>query len=240
MTLRHNGFGQPIGPDVPGWSGCAAPEPQAMHGRFCSVVPLDPQQHVPDLYEAFLLDPEGRLWTYMSVGPFVDLQQMEAWAEAAVADTAQPCYAILEAGTGRALGTASYLRVKPAHGVIEVGSIAYAPMLQRTPAATEAMFLMMRHVFRDLGYRRYEWKCDALNAASRAAAQRLGFTFDGMFEQAIVYKGRNRDTAWYSVLDRDWPTLEAAFAKWLSPDNFDLNGSQLHSLGICRAQVSRG
>jgi RimJ/RimL family protein N-acetyltransferase len=195
---------------------------------------MDPQQHAPELYEAFLEDPEGRLWTYMPVGPFGDPKQMLAWAEAAVADSAQPCFAILDEGTGRALGTASYLRIKPAHGVIEVGSIAYAPALQRTPAATEAMFLMMRHVFRDLGYRRYEWKCDALNAASRAAAQRLGFTFDGLFEQAIVYKGRNRDTAWYSVLDRDWPRLEVAFEAWLSPENFSADRMQQRTLAACR------
>jgi RimJ/RimL family protein N-acetyltransferase len=129
----------------------------------------------------------------------------------------------------RATGIASYLRIEPAHGTIEVGHLAFSPLLQRTAAATEAMYLMMKHAF-ELGYRRYEWKCDALNAASRRAAERLGFRFEGVFRQAVVYKGRNRDTAWYSIIDREWPGREAAFLAWLDPTNFDSHGRQRRSL----------
>jgi len=135
-------------------------------------------------------------------------------------------HAIVERKTGEAVGVASYLRIDPANGVIEVGHINYSPLLQRTRAATEAMFLMMRRVFDELGYRRYEWKCDALNAPSRAAAGRYGFRFEGIFRQATVYKGRNRDTAWYAIIDKDWPALKAAYERWLAPENFDAEGRQ--------------
>ena len=134
-------------------------------------------------------------------------------------------HAIVDNATGKAIGLASYLRIDPASGSIEVGHINYSPLLQRTPAATEAMYLMMQRVF-ELGYRRYEWKCDALNARSRAAAQRYGFSFEGIFRQATVYKGRNRDTAWYAIIDREWPALQAAFLQWLDPSNFDADGRQ--------------
>ena len=139
-------------------------------------------------------------------------------------------HAVVDRANGRATGVASYLRIEERAGVIEVGHINYAPPLQRTPASTEAMYLMMRRVFDELGYRRYEWKCDALNAPSRAAARRLGFRFEGIFRQATVYKGRNRDTAWFSVLDSEWPALKAAFERWLSPENFDEDGRQRQSL----------
>ena len=132
---------------------------------------------------------------------------------------------MVDSGIERATGLGSYLRIEPAHGVIEVGHLAFSPLLQRTAAATEAMYLMMRQVF-ELGYRRYEWKCDALNARSCRAAERLGFTFEGIFRQAVVYKGRNRDTAWYAVIDSDWPAIDAEFRRWLAPDNFDSRGVQ--------------
>lgn len=139
-------------------------------------------------------------------------------------------YAILDKKTEKAVGLASYLRIQPKVGVLEVGHIHYSPLLQKTPLATEAMFLLMRRAFDELGYRRYEWKCDALNAGSRKAALRLGFTFEGIFRQASVYKGRSRDTAWYSVIDREWPALKEAHEAWLSPENFDAQGRQLARL----------
>ena len=139
-------------------------------------------------------------------------------------------YALTERASGKAVGVASFLRITPEHGVIEVGNIVFAPCMQRTSLATEAMFLMMRRVFNELGYRRYEWKCDALNAPSRRAAERFGFSYDGLFRQASVYKGRNRDTAWYSILDRDWPAIERGYAAWLDPENFDENGAQKEKL----------
>ena len=139
-------------------------------------------------------------------------------------------HAVVDRNSGKAAGVASYLRIGPAVGVIETGHINYSPLLQRTPAATEAMYLMMRRVFDELGYRRYEWKCDSLNARSRRAAERLGFTYEGVFRQATLYKGRNRDTAWYSITDKEWPRLKYGFQAWLSPGNFDSDGCQRQSL----------
>lgn len=227
---NNNGFGQPVGPAVSGWAGTSPPPRTAIEGRLCRVEPLDPQAHGDDLFDAFSDDEDGMLWTYMAVGPFAGKDDFLAWLELA-ARTSDPLFhAIVELSTGRAAGLAAYMRIKPDIGVIEVGSITYAPRIQRTPLATEAMFLMMSRVFDELGYRRYEWKCDALNAGSRKAAERLGFSFDGIFEQALVYKGRNRDTAWYSVLDRDWPALKKAYTGWLDPENFDEQGVQKKAL----------
>jgi RimJ/RimL family protein N-acetyltransferase len=177
---------------------------------------------------------DGRTWTYLPYGPFVDTASHRDWvAEAAAGDDPQ-FHAIVDAASGQALGVASYLRIAPASGSIEVGHIRYAPALQGTVAATEAMYLMMQRVFA-LGYRRYEWKCDALNAPSRRAAQRLGFSFEGVFRQATVYKGRNRDTAWYSVIDREWPALDEVFRRWLAPGNFDGGARQRESLSALTA-----
>ena len=200
-----------------------------MEGRFCRLVPLDPQLHAPSLYAANIADVEGRIWTYLPYGPFDSQDSYRAWAEQACRGNDPLYYAILDRETGRAAGVASYLRINPDSGSIEVGHIQYSPPLQRTPTGTEAMYLMMKRVF-GLGYRRYEWKCDALNAPSRAAAQRLGFSFEGVFRQATVVKGRNRDTAWYSILDTEWPALEQAFLRWLRPRNFDDRGSQRERL----------
>ena len=167
----------------------------------------------------------------MTQGPFAAEAEMRAWLEAAAQGEDPLFHAILD-GDGRAAGVAAYLRIQPEHGVIEVGNIVLAPRLQRTPAATEAMVLMMGRAFDDLGYRRYEWKCDALNIRSRHAAQRLGFTYDGLFRQAVVYKGRNRDTAWYAILDRDWLALKPRFEAWLDPANFDADGNQKTRLDV--------
>ena len=169
----------------------------------------------------------ARMWTYMAYGPFAAARGLSgagpsAWRRARTRCSTRSSTQV----TGKAVGVAAYLRIEPAVGVIEVGHIAFSPLLQRTPAATEAMYLMMRRVFDELGYRRYEWKCDALNAPSRAAAERLGFTFEGVFRQATIYKGRNRDTAWYSIIDREWPARRAAFETWLDPANFADDGRQ--------------
>jgi RimJ/RimL family protein N-acetyltransferase len=196
-----------------------------MDGRFCRLEPLDPERHARPLYEANARDGEGRNWTYLPYGPFTTLESYRAWMEAACRAGDPLFYAIVDRANGRAAGVASYLRIAPSSGSIEVGHINYSPLLQRAPAATEAMFLMMARAF-SLGYRRYEWKCDALNAPSRAAAQRLGFSFEGIFRQATVYKGRNRDTAWYAAIDAEWPSLEAAFTRWLDPSNFGPDGKQ--------------
>jgi RimJ/RimL family protein N-acetyltransferase len=201
-----------------------------MEGRFCRVEPLDPARHAAELFAANRADGDGRNWTYLAYGPFERLADYRRWMEASASGDDPLFHAVVDRASGLAVGVASYLRIDPAMGVIEVGHINYSPALQRKPAATEAMFLMMRRVFAELGYRRYEWKCDALNAASRAAATRLGFRYEGIFRQATVYKGRNRDTAWFSIIDRDWPALERAFARWLDPANFDAEGRQRESL----------
>jgi len=230
MAEHFNQLGQPIGFPLPHWTPRPRPPRSAMEGRFCIVEPIDPARHAADLNAANFLDRQGRNWTYLPYGPFARLEDYRLWLDR-VAAVAEPLFhAIIERRSGRAVGVASYMRIDPAAGVIEVGGINYAPPLQRTPAATEAMYLMMRRVFDELGYRRYEWKCDSLNAPSRAAAQRLGFRYEGMFRQATVYKARNRDTCWFSIVDREWPARKAAFERWLDPANFDAAGGQRQSL----------
>jgi RimJ/RimL family protein N-acetyltransferase len=223
-TTNH--LSQPIGLPLPGWAPPPRPPREPIAGRYCRIEPLDPARHAADLHAANSADPQGRMWTYLAYGPFVSRGDYTAWAERVAAGDDPLFYAVIDAASGRAVGVASYLRIDPAAGSIEVGHIALAPALQRTPAATEAMYLLMRRAF-ELGYRRYEWKCDALNAPSRAAAQRLGLSFEGVFRQATVYKGRNRDTAWYAAVDGEWPALRAAFERWLDPANFDEGGRQI-------------
>jgi RimJ/RimL family protein N-acetyltransferase len=225
---HFNEFGQPIGSPLPGWKPPARPSRHTLEGRYCRVVPLD-ESHTNDLYAAMLLDDDDRQWTYLPYGPFATLDEYSAWVRAA-AETSDPLvFAIVSAATGKAVGIAAYLRIFPENGSIEVGHLFFSQHLKRTAAATEAMFLMMKEAF-DLGYRRYEWKCDAYNAPSRAAAGRLGFTFEGIFRQATVYKERTRDTAWFSVIDSEWPRLSDAFTSWLAPANFDAAGRQKQSL----------
>jgi RimJ/RimL family protein N-acetyltransferase len=218
-----NHLGQAIGEPVDGWTPPSAPPRAALPGRYCVLEPLDLARHADSLWSANSLDTELRNWTYLPYGPFAAFADYRAWVERASATDDPMFFAVML--QGRAAGVASYLRIAPDAGSIEVGHINFSPLLQRTPASTEAMFLMMRHAF-DLGYRRYEWKCDALNAPSRAAAQRLGLSYEGVFRQATVYKQRNRDTAWYAAIDKEWPALEQAFMQWLSPANFDAEGRQ--------------
>lgn len=223
---HSNTLGQPIGAPVENWTPPPAPTRMAMDGRYCRLEPLT-LDHAPALHEALSRDSEGRIWTYMPNGPFADEATYRAWLWGA-AQSADPLhYAILV--DGRALGTASYLRIAPAAGSIEVGFITYSPALQRTRAATEAMYLMMRWAF-EAGYRRYEWKCNALNGASRRAAQRLGLSYEGVFRQAVVVKGRNRDSAWYAAIDSEWPAIRRAMETWLDPANFGPDGAQRQSL----------
>jgi RimJ/RimL family protein N-acetyltransferase len=229
MEYIINGLNQPIGFPLNDWKPPGLPPRSLMSGRFCRLEPINAAAHTADLFAANSLDIEGRNWTYLSYGPFQDLESYRAWIETECLGHDPLFFAIIDQTTKKAVGLASYLRITPACGSIEVGHINYSPLLSRTPAATEAMFLMMNRAF-ELGYRRYEWKCDALNAASRNAAQRLGFSFEGVFRQATVYKGRNRDTAWYAIIDEEWPALRPVFERWLSPDNFDAKGRQRQRL----------
>jgi RimJ/RimL family protein N-acetyltransferase len=230
MAKRTNEFSQPVGEKLADWRGAIRPTRTPMTGSFCSIEPLNTALHLQELFDAYSDDAEGRMWTYMPGGPFKSLTELQDWMDAACKTDDPLFFAILDLATGRAVGVAAYMRIKPTVGVIEVGNIAFSPRLQKTRAATEAMYLMAERAFSELGYRRYEWKCDALNAASCRAAERLGFVNDGLFEQAVVYKGRNRDTAWYSMLDRDWPAIKSAYEKWLSPENFDDTGRQKQKL----------
>ncbi|HET6926221.1 MAG TPA: GNAT family protein [Hyphomicrobiaceae bacterium] len=222
---------QSIGTPLPNWIARPRPPRTPMHGRFCRVEPLDPARHAEELFAANALDRGGRNWTYLLQEPFPDLASYRIWLTQVAAADDPLFHAIIDLHTGLAVGVATFMRIDPAHGVIEVGNINYSPRLQRTPAATEAMFLMMRRVFDELGYRRYEWKCDSLNAPSRAAALRLGFQYEGLFRQAVVYKQRNRDTAWFSIIDSEWPRLKGAYIEWLAATNFDPRGRQLRTLG---------
>jgi RimJ/RimL family protein N-acetyltransferase len=208
-----------------------------MEGWFCRLEPLDPARHAQDLFAANQLDAKGRNWTYLFQEPFRDLESYRAWL-GQVAESNDPLFhTIVDRKTEKAAGVATFMRIDRPNGVIEVGNINYSPLLQRTPAATEAMFLMMVRAFDELGYRRYEWKCDSLNAPSRAAALRLGFQFEGIFRQAVIYKGRNRDTAWFSMIDGEWPALKRAYEQWLAPGNFDAEGRQRRKLTDLIAQA---
>ncbi|HWB05340.1 MAG TPA: GNAT family protein [Verrucomicrobiales bacterium] len=221
----RNEFGQPIGFALPDWKPPPRPPRETLTGAFCRLEPLDPGRHAAALFDANTSAGGDKNWTYLAYGPFQNLTDYRAWMEAACTGDDPLFFAIIDLTDNQPAGVASYLRITPGSGSIEVGGINYATRLQRTPAATEAMYLLMKHAFA-LGYRRYEWKCDALNAPSRAAAQRLGFSFEGVFRQATVYKNRNRDTAWFAITDTDWPALNAAFQTWLTPDNFDSQGKQ--------------
>jgi RimJ/RimL family protein N-acetyltransferase len=230
-----NALGQPIGARVPGWTPPIAPPREPLAGRFCRIEPLDAGRHAAQLFDANAHDREGRNWTYLPYGPFDTQEGYAAWVTSVAGRDDPQFWAIVDLESDAAAGVASYLRIDPASGSIEVGHINYSPLLQRRPAATEAMYLMMQRAFA-LGYRRYEWKCDSLNMPSRAAAQRLGLSYEGIFRQARVTKGRNRDTAWYAAIDAEWPALDNAFRVWLDPANFD-QGAQRISLRELTAPI---
>jgi len=206
-----------------------------MVGRFCSLEAIDVDRHATELFEANLQAIDDRNWTYLFYGPFDTLAAYRAFLSRMATLDDPLFHAVIDRAGGKAAGVAAYMRIDAPNGVIEVGHINYSPQLQRKPAGTEAMYLMMRRAFDELGYRRYEWKCDSLNEPSRRAAERYGFTFEGIFRQATVYKGRSRDTAWYSLLDSEWPTCKAAFEQWLAPGNFDSDGRQRRSLPAIRS-----
>jgi RimJ/RimL family protein N-acetyltransferase len=231
--VHRNAFGQPVGPALPGWTPRPRPPRTPLQGRCCRLEPLDADRHAAALHAAYAADADGRNWTYLPYGPFASADAYAAFVRSVQAGDDPLFHAILDAA-GRPVGVASFLRIDPGHGSIEVGHLSYSPALQRTPAATEAMFLMLRRAFDELGYRRTEWKCDSLNAPSRRAALRLGFRFEGVFRQAMVVKGRSRDTAWYSILDSEWPALRSAFERWLEPANFDAQGRQRATLEALR------
>ncbi|WNC93095.1 GNAT family protein [Paraburkholderia sp. FT54] len=230
MESRRNAFDQPIGAPVPDWNGAQAPGREPLVGRYCRIEPVDVKRHAEDLYEAYSSAADGRDWTYLSVGPFESLAAYREHLTRTAASADPLHYAVIDLATGKAVGTLALMRIDRANGVIEVGHVTYSPLLKRTRIATEAMFLLMTQVFDKLGYRRFEWKCDSLNGPSRTAALRYGFTFEGIFRQAIVYRERNRDTAWFSIIDSEWPALRPSYARWLDAGNFDAQGQQVERL----------
>ena len=223
-----------LGVPVPGWTPPRRPDGAALTGRYAVLERLDAGRHWEELFAANRV--EDAIWDYLPYGPFLDGASYRAWLEGMEGGADPFMYVIRNRETGRAEGVATYLRITPEAGTIEVGHINYSKALQRTRAATEAMFLMMDWAF-GAGYRRYEWKCNALNLPSRRAAIRLGLSYEGVFRQAVVIKGRNRDTAWFAAIDKEWPTLKAAYEMWLDPANFDAEGRQRQSLMSLTAPV---
>ncbi len=236
VKFELNHLQQPVGEVVIDWNAPPVPSRDALQGRSCRLEALSPDAHAASLFAAYQQDAAGANWTYLPYGPFARFDEFHDWVAAQCVVPDPLLFAIISSSSDEALGVAGYLRISPAAGSIEVGHLNYSPRLQQTVAATEAMFLMMRRAF-ELGYRRYEWKCNALNAASCRAAERLGFSFEGIFRQATVVKGRNRDTAWFSIIDSEWPALQTAFQQWLDPANFDEHGRQRVRLSDLTASI---
>jgi RimJ/RimL family protein N-acetyltransferase len=217
---------QPIGPLVDSHP-AKRPERVTLKGRWITLLPLDAAAHVKALYKGSHGEVEREaVWTYLFDGPYKSLDEFRANIETKARSTDPLFFAVIDNASGRAVGYQTFLRIEPAHRVIEVGNILYTPAMQRTAGATEAQYLFAKYVFEELGNRRYEWKCNAHNAPSRCAAERFGFTFEGIFRQHMIVKGRNRDTAWFAMLDSEWPARKAAYERWLAPDNFDAEGRQ--------------
>jgi len=227
VAAEINEFGQPLGPLVAGWDGARFPDAQLLEGWGCRCEPLDPVRHEASLWQAFGED-DGSLWTYLTSGPFPSRTEWQGWLARMAAGRDPQFYAIVDA--------ASFLRIDPLAGSIEVGWLHFSPAMQQSRLATAAMVLMMANAFA-LGYRRYEWKCNAFNQPSWQAALRLGFCYEGTFRQSRVDKGRSRDTAWFSVIDSEWPALQATLARWLDDANFDQSGRQRLSLSALTAAL---
>lgn len=221
------------------WSPASSPGRNALNGDLVRLEILDPGRHAESLYSSSHGAGAESLWHHLPYGPFAGQDEFTTWLKERAASADPLFFAVVDWESMRALGMASYLRVVPEHGVIEIGHIWFAPELQRTRKATEAIYLLAKHAFDDLGYRRLEWKCDSLNQPSRRAADRFGFTFEGIFRQHLVVKGRNRDTAWFSMTDGEWPLRRAAFEAWLAPENLDEAGRQRQSLLAIRTAIDQ-
>lgn len=218
--------------DLTRWTGAARPGRTVLDGRYARLEPLDAERHAEDLLASALEPGTEARFRYLFDPPPGDAGEMAAWMKKAAASDDPLFFAVIDCATSLAQGRQALMRIDPANGAIEVGSILWGPAIARTRIATEALYLFARHVFEDLGYRRFEWKCDSRNEPSRRAALRFGFSFEGIFRQHMVVKGRNRDTAWYAMLDHEWPGLKARFESWLEPDNFDAGGQQKRRLNI--------
>lgn len=218
--------------DLSKWKACAAPGQANLVGIYCRLEPFDAEKHGLGLFAAIGGAENGDLWTYIPMGPYANVDELNAALDHVRRELGWQTMVIRDAQTGAILGMASYMRQRPEHGSVEVGCVVFGYALQRTRVATEAIYLMARHVFEDLGCRRFEWKCNAANAASMRSAVRFGFTFEGIFRNDMVMKGNNRDTAWYSIIDSEWQDIGAAFQTWLKPKNFDESGNQRAKLTV--------
>jgi RimJ/RimL family protein N-acetyltransferase len=225
--------------DLSDWKPVQLPARRVLAGATVRLEPINPPRHAHALYQASHDPRDTGLWEYLPVGPFPDEESFTTWLVTVAAADDPLFFAVVDQETGQPAGMVSFLRMAPQHGVIEIGFIWFGPGLQLTRGATEAIYLLARHVFDDLGYRRLEWKCNARNERSRQAALRFGFSYEGIFRQHMVVKGRNRDTAWFAVIDREWSEVGAAFETWLLPENFDPAGGQRHSLAAIRRQQAR-
>jgi RimJ/RimL family protein N-acetyltransferase len=218
--------------DLSNWKGVPRPERAPLEGRYARLEPLDPARHGDDLFASAQQPGADSRFRYLADHAPADRAAFTAWIEKASASPDPLFFAVIDKRTGRAEGRQSFMRIEPAHGVIEIGHILWGPAIARTRVATEALYLFASHAFDRLGYRRFEWKCDNNNLPSKRAAERFGFTFEGVFRQHMVVKGRNRDTAWFAIIDGDWPRLKAGYEAWLRPENFDDAGQQKHKLAF--------
>ncbi|MEF3092403.1 GNAT family protein [Raoultella sp. WB_B2P2-3] len=233
---QHNHFGQPVGDALPDWQPRPYPQRQTLQGRLCYLEPLA-GKHAEALFAAHQLAPDTRSWTWLLREPDSSVEEFSAWV-AGLTGLSDPIhFAVIDRQTRQPVGSLALMRIDANNGVVEVGHVHFSPLLSRTAMATEAHWLLMRYVFDTLGYRRYEWKCNSLNEPSRRAAQRLGFHYEGRFRQALVIKGHNRDTDWFSIIDAEWPQIDSAMQKWLASDNFSADGQQIRTLESLRPEV---
>lgn len=226
---QFNQFGQPVGDELIDWQPRPYPERVELNGRYCTLTPLRPE-HAAALFAAYQLAEDTRSWTWLLREPDANVEAFTEWVESVCALSDPIHFAVIDNQTQAPVGTLALMRIDPKNGVVEVGHVHFSPLLSRTPMSTEAQYLLMRYVFEVLGYRRVEWKCNSLNEPSRRAALRLGFQYEGRFRQALVTKGHNRDTDWFSIIDKEWETRDRAFQNWLAADNFSADGKQIKSL----------
>ena len=228
-----NEYGQMIGEAMEDYTPGALPSIDFLEGRYARIEALSVDKRAEDLLAVYGPDTPREMWTYLFQEPVADMEELVSLLNQMLDRKDRFFYAILDREMGKALGTFSLMRIDQANRTIEVGAVTFSPALKQTRMGTEAHYLLARYVFEELNYRRYEWKCDALNLPSRKAAERLGFVYEGTFRQAVIYKGRTRDTDWLSMIDKDWPQVKARLETWLAPKNFDKNGQQIKSLRQC-------
>ncbi|MGF6422545.1 RimJ/RimL family protein N-acetyltransferase [Lelliottia sp. 489] len=226
---QFNQFGQPVGDELIDWQPRPHPERVELNGRYCTLTPLRPE-HAAALFAAYQLEEDTRSWTWLLREPDANVEAFTAWVESVCTLSDPIHFTVIDNQTQAPVGTLALMRIDPKNGVVEVGHVHFSPLLSRTPMSTEAQYLLMHYVFEVLGYRRVEWKCNSLNEPSRRAALRLGFQYEGRFRQALVAKGHNRDTDWFSIIDKEWETRNRAFQNWLAADNFSADGKQIKSL----------